>query len=391
MTKNIIILGSTGSIGEATLHVIRKNARDFAVLGLTGYSHVKLLEQQIRFWHPKVVAVASETDKQYLEHRLGNNHPAILTGVPGLCNIASWPGAHMVVSALVGAAGLEPTLAAIKCGYTVALANKEVLVMAGSIVMNQARRYKAKVIPVDSEHSAIWQCLKGEEPRNIVRIILTASGGPFRNLTANQLHSVGAKKALNHPTWDMGKKVTIDSATLINKGFEVIEAHHLFNLPLDKIEVVIHPESIVHSLVEFTDGSVLAQLSEPDMRLPIQYALTYPERKPSCVRQLRLTDIAKLTFQRPDYRRFPCLGYAYKAAKIGGTMPAILSAADEVVVEYFLARKLSFVDMSKIILKIMKKHVVITNPTLENIYEASEWARSEAENIIENRKKRNLC
>lgn len=381
MVKNIVILGSTGSIGKGTLDVIKKNSAEFSVLGLTGYSNLSLLEQQVRQWNPKVIAVPSEAEKQHIKKRIKSKLLTILVGREGLCRIASWPGTDVVVSALVGAAGLEPTLAAIHARHNIALANKEVLVMAGSIIMEEARRYKVTIFPIDSEHSAIWQCLKNENVNHIARIILTASGGPFREFSHGQLQKVDRKKTLEHPTWKMGKKVTVDSATLMNKGFEVIEAHHLFNVPLAKIDVVIHPESIIHSFVEFVDGSILAQLSGQDMRLPIQYALTYPDRKPSCLQSISLPDIARLTFQKPDLHRFPCLSYAYKAAKIGGTMPAVLSAADEIVVENFLQDKVSYVQIAKILDQVMKKHKVITDPTLGTIFSAASWAKARARDL----------
>lgn len=383
--KNIVILGSTGSIGVNTLKVIDNFSKDFRVIGLTGYNNLKLLEKQIKKYRPKVVVAGKYSDTDYLRSKFKKDRLTVLAGPEGLKKIASWPKTELVVSALVGALGLEPTQEAILAGRDIALANKEVLVMAGSLMMKSARQKKISVLPLDSEHSAIWQCLKSESSRNISRIILTASGGPFWRLTKDQLRKVNPANALRHPTWNMGKKVTIDSATLMNKGFEVIEAHHLFGVPLEKIEVVIHPESVVHSMVEFCDGSTIAQMATADMRLPIQYALCYSQRRPNrFIQGLDFAKNNKFTFVQPDWEKFPCLRYGYQAAQIGGTMPAVMSAADEVAVQGFLDGAISFPEISQLIKVMMKKHTFVRNPALADIIEAAEWARQQAQQLINN-------
>ncbi|MDD5491285.1 MAG: 1-deoxy-D-xylulose-5-phosphate reductoisomerase [bacterium] len=379
--KKLVILGSTGSIGVNTLAVVSACRKSFQVVGLTGNTNLALLEKQIQRYHPEVVVVGNAADAAYLKMKCRKTLK-ILQGPEGLRVVAAWPGADMVVSSLVGSHGLEPTLAAIEKGHDIALANKEVLVMAGSLVMAKARGKKVKILPVDSEHSAIWQCLKNESIKHVSRVILTASGGPFWQLSRQELDQVDVSRTLAHPTWNMGRKVTIDSATLMNKGFEVIEAHHLFGIGLDKIHVVIHPESIVHSMVEFTDGSVIAQLATTDMKLPIQYALCYPDRIPNNLPRLDLAKIGKLTFYEPDFARFPCLSYAYQAVKIGGTMPAVMSTADEVAVQSFLDKKIGFSQISKVIAKVMQKHEVTSKPDIKNVLSAADWARTEARKYI---------
>ncbi len=379
--KKLVILGSTGSIGVSALEVAAASPARFRVVGLTGNNNLDLLEKQIQRFHPEVVVVSTLEAAARLKKKYRQT-VRIMHGPAGLLSAATWPGVDLVVSSLVGALGLEPTLAAIDKGRDIALANKEVLVMAGSIVMNEAARHKVKILPVDSEHSALWQCLKNEPAKNVSRLILTASGGPFWQLSQQELFFVDVTRTLAHPTWNMGRKVTVDSATLMNKGFEVIEAHHLFGLELSKIHIVIHPESIVHSMVEFTDGSVIAQMAIPDMKLPIQYALCYPDRPANDLPKLDLTKIGKLTFTKPEFTRFPCLKYAFQAAKIGGTMPAVMSAADEVAVQSFLDNKIGFIQISKVIDNVMRKHETVPRPALSKIISTADWARAEAKKYI---------
>jgi 1-deoxy-D-xylulose-5-phosphate reductoisomerase len=380
--KNVVILGSTGSIGVNTLKVIDGLRSGFRVVGLTGKTNVGLLSRQIKKYRPEIAITGAAQDAAELSGKFRRQKIRILSGPEGLVKAATWPKADLVVSALVGSFGLEPTLAAIRSGKDIALANKEVLVMAGSLMISAAKRHGVSILPVDSEHSAIWQCLKNEPKRSISRIILTASGGPFWRLSAAELKKVTLDRTLAHPTWNMGKKVTIDSATLMNKGFEVIEAHYLFGLPLDRIDVVIHPESIVHSLVEFTDGSVLAQLATADMRLPIQYALCYPERKPNNIARLDLARTGELTFCKPDLDKFPCLQYAYRAAAIGGTMPAVMSASDEIAVQSFLSGGIAFLQISEVIAAVMKRHQPDRKAGIAGILKAAEWARDTAKKLI---------
>ncbi|MBI5554963.1 MAG: 1-deoxy-D-xylulose-5-phosphate reductoisomerase [Elusimicrobia bacterium] len=374
--KNIVILGSTGSIGVNVLKVVASCKDRFRVTGLTGNTKISLLENQIKRYHPAVVVAGNTGAADQIRKKI-KPKIKVLSGPEGLITAATWPGTDIVVSSLVGALGLEPTLAAIDQGSDIALANKEILVMAGAVVMARARRRKVKILPVDSEHSAIWQCLKNEPAKSVSRIILTASGGPFWKLSRQELAKVDVSRTLAHPTWNMGRKVTVDSATLMNKGFEIIEAHHLFGIELSKIQVLIHPESIIHSLVEFSDGSVIAQLAAADMKLPIQYALCHPERIPNKLARLDLARIGKLNFYKPEFEKFPCLQYAYQAARLGGTMPAVMSAADEVAVELFLAHKINFKDIPAALALVMKKHKPKKDPKLEDILAAADWSRLE--------------
>ena len=382
--KKITILGSTGSIGLSALDVIGKNPRRFQVVALAAGQNVKLLKNQIETFKPKIVSVSTKENALKLRQALIlNNKIKILYGKEGLNEIAAFPLADIVVSAISGAAGLMPTLAAIEAGKDIALANKETMVMAGEIVNRRAKLKKVKILPVDSEHSAIFQCLQGEKIENLKRIILTASGGPFLNFKANQLKQVKLSQALKHPRWKMGKKITIDSATLMNKGLEVIEAKWLFNLDVEKIEVLIHPQSIVHSMIELIDGSVLAQMGIPDMRIPITYALTYPERIINDLSSLNLLKTEKLEFSKPDIKKFPCLRVAYEAGLCGGTAPAVLNASNEIAVAAFLDQKIKFVDLPGIIDKILNAHVCVINPSLEDIVHADSWARIKTTKIIE--------
>lgn len=364
--KKLIILGSTGSIGRQTLDVVRSLKEEFEIIGLTGYNNVSLLSKQIKEFRPKVVAVKDEEKARKLRENL-DEPIEVLTGKEGLKEIVKYE-ADMVVVAVEGIAGLIPTVEAIKLGKNIALANKEVLVTAGEIVMGLVKEKKIEFLPVDSEHSAILQCLKGNNKKEVSNLILTASGGPFRGKKKKDLVNVTVEEALKHPNWKMGKKITIDSATLMNKGFEVIEARWLFDMPLDKIKVVIHPQSIIHSMVEYIDGSVIAQLSVPDMRIAIQYALNYPDRKyVEGVKFLDFYALGQLTFEEPDFETFKCLSLAYHAAECGGTMTAVLNAADEVAVSLFLQNKINFLEIAEIIEEALENHKNIQNPTLDDI------------------------
>lgn len=374
-------MGSTGSIGSQTVEVVNKYPKLFQVVGLAANSRFDLLATQIQKFKPKMVCTGQEI----------TGYPAIdnpkasfklVRGPQGLKQLTSLPGADMVVNALVGSAGLDPTLAAIAAGHDVALANKETLVAGGQLVMQAVKRKKVRLLPIDSEHAALHQCLEGRDPATVKNLILTASGGPFRSHPPKQLHSVKAYHALNHPTWSMGQKVTIDSATLMNKGLEMIEAHHLFGIPPERIKVVIHPESIIHSMVEFCDGSIIAQLSTPDMRLPIQYALTYPARLPSLVKDCRLDELGQLTFHKPDKMTFKCLDLAYRAIERNGILPAVMNAANEVAVEYFLNGRLGFMEIPAVIEKSMDKFPAGGKISLEKILAADSRARGAAEQII---------
>lgn len=372
--KKIAILGSTGSIGTQTLDVVR-NDDGYKVVALSANKNIDLLEKQAIEFRPEVVTVVDKSMANILKKRLKQYNIEVLSGIEGLNNIASESTADMVLTAVVGMVGLKPTLSAIKAKKTIALANKETLVTAGKIVMDEAEQNAVDIIPVDSEHSAIFQCLKGGSKEEIKRLILTASGGPFRGKDEKYLKKVNVKDALNHPNWSMGKKITIDSATLMNKGLEVIEARWLFDVKLDKIDVTVHPQSIVHSMVEYIDGSVIAQMGVSDMRIPIQYALTYPKRKKNSLDSLDFVSIGNLNFERPDTKTFRCLSLAMEALKIGGTMPSVLNASNEVVVQWFLDGKIGFMEIPKFIEDIMEKHNNILDPTIEDILESDRWAR----------------
>jgi 1-deoxy-D-xylulose-5-phosphate reductoisomerase len=380
--KSIALLGSTGSIGTQVLDVARNLKGGVCVKSLSAHSNITLVKEQIKEFRPELVSVWEETSAQELKKWCVKNHLKVnvLHGREGLISVAVYKPVTLVISAVVGAAGLVPLLKAIDAGKNIALANKEALVAAGDIVMKRALQKGVDVLPVDSEHSAIFQCLGKCSRNSINKLILTASGGPFYR-SKKEPASITVAEALAHPTWIMGKKITIDSATLMNKGLEAIEAHHLFGVPMDKIEIVIHPQSIVHSLVEFLDGSILAQLSNPDMRLPIQYALTYPERAKSPVKQLDLSK-RPLEFFKPEFKKFPCLQLALKAAGIGGTMPAAMNAANETAVNAFLTEKIGFADIPKVISKVMASHKVKSNPVLKDILAADSEARELAEKII---------
>ena len=384
--KRLAILGSTGSIGSQTIEVVRRHRGMFRVAGLAANSRLDLLARQLAEFRPRLVCVGPGQAQGPIARTAKRYRAKLVEGGNGLAGLAGMPNADMVVNALVGAAGLEPTLAAIKAGHDVALANKETLVAGGQVVMAAARRRRTAVIPIDSEHVALHQCLDGRDPATVRRLILTASGGPFRRQRRHQLRRVTARHALRHPTWRMGPKVTVDSASLMNKGLEVIEAHHLFGIPVERIEVVIHPESIIHSMVEFIDGSVLAQLSVPDMRLPIQYALTYPRRLPSLVKPISFGDLGKLTFHRPDTATFRCLKLAYLASEVGGTMPAVMNAANEVAVHAFIEGRISFLRIPEIIVRTMGAVPRAEAATAVAILQADAMARAEAVNLIEHLK-----
>jgi 1-deoxy-D-xylulose-5-phosphate reductoisomerase len=364
--KRVTILGSTGSIGRQTLDVIRENRESFSVAALGCGSNIDLLERQISEFDVKTVAVFDEMKAMELRARVNVD---VLSGLNGIVEAAKVDSADVVLNALVGSIGIRPTMAALEAGKNVALANKETLVSAGIPVMEAANRFGAMIFPVDSEHSAIFQCLNGENAKSVRRLILTCSGGSFRNHSREELRRVSAEDALRHPSWSMGGKITVDSATLMNKGFEVIEAKMLFGVDYDGIEVVIHPQSIIHSLVEFADYSVLAQLSLPDMRIPIQYALTYPERMEGCSRPLDLAALGELTFYSPDAERFPCIKYAIEAGRAGGSMPCVLNAANEVAVRAFLAGRIGFMEIPDIIRRKLDAHVPIANPDIDGLIE----------------------
>jgi 1-deoxy-D-xylulose-5-phosphate reductoisomerase len=377
--KNICILGSTGSIGQNSLEVIANFPDRFHAAYLTTNKNIKILRQQIERFQPRGVAVLDDHSASFLK-QLNNGSLQVFTGENGLCTIVTRDDVDIVISSLVGFAGLKPTIEAIKRGKTVALANKETLVVAGEIIMRLVKEYHAALIPVDSEHSAILQCLVGEKSENISRLILTASGGPFLNLDKKDFDAVTVDAALNHPKWKMGNKITIDSATLMNKGLEVIEAHWLFNLPPEKIEVLIHPQSLIHSMVEFVDGSIKAQIGIPDMKIPIQYALTYPERAPSNFHRVNFIDLKEMTFFKPDIEKFECLGLAYEALRRGGTAPTILNAANEIAVELFLLKKIKFSQIPVMIRQAMEELTIKMSPSLPDILEADKKTRDYLQN-----------
>ncbi len=358
-SKGIAILGSTGSIGCNTLRVVESLGEQFRVVALGAGCNVEKLAEQIRRHEPHVVSVESESYARELAELLRARRtkaPAIRVGEAGLIEVATSAEVEIVVSAIVGAIGLVPTLAALKKGKRVALANKETLVMAGELVTQVARESGAELLPIDSEHNAIHQCLRGEKREEVRRLVLTASGGPFRSKTPREMEEATVEDAMQHPTWTMGAKITIDSATLMNKGLEVIEAHWLFGFKGEEIDVVVHPESVVHSMIELVDGSIIAQMGVTDMRHAIQYALTYPERQPSTIPPLDLARLSVLNFEAPDRKRFPCLDLAYKALRAGGTLPACLNAANEVAVEAFLENRLRLTDIPRVVDRVMREH-----------------------------------
>ena len=378
--KQVAILGSTGSIGCNTLRVIEAFNTEFGVAALGAGSQVELLAEQIEQFRPRVVSVSDEAAADKLRHELKKRsvvaQPKIFIGVDGLSEVATVEGAEIVIGAVVGALGLLPTYRALELGRRVALANKETLVVAGELMTQAAERSGAELLPVDSEHNALHQCLRGEKRHELKRLILTASGGPFRNASREEIEQATIAQALNHPTWRMGAKITIDSATLMNKGLEVIEAHWLFNCSADEIDIVVHPQSVVHSMIELVDGSIIAQLGVTDMRHAIQYALTYPDRMTSQLPPLDLATLSKLEFFPPDSEKFPCLKLAYRALRTGGTMPAVLNAANEVAVAAFLAEKISFGDIPRLIQSACDAHQVEPALSLNVVLSADQWARN---------------
>nr|WP_317356931.1 1-deoxy-D-xylulose-5-phosphate reductoisomerase [uncultured Tyzzerella sp.] len=381
MNKNIVILGATGSIGTQALEVV-ENLKNINIVGLSTNTNIDILEKQIRKYNPMYVCVTNIEKANILKENIKDTKTQILTGEEGLIKLATLDNVDTILNSLVGNVGLLPTIYGIRAKKHIALANKETLVSAGELVMKEAKKYNVNIYPIDSEHSAIFQCLQGNKYDEIEKIILTASGGPFRDHTS--LENVTLKEALNHPNWSMGKKITIDSATLMNKGLEVIEAKWLFNIDVDKIEVIIHPQSIIHSMVEYKDSAIMAQLGTPDMKVPIQYALAYPNRIKNDFEKLDLLKYNNLTFKKPDYELFPCLKYAFDAIKIGGTMPCVLNASNEIAVEYFLKEKIKFTDIPKIVYKTMEEHKNKNklNYSLEDVLQADKFARDFAKNLI---------
>lgn len=380
--KRLAILGSTGVIGVKTLEIAAAYPERFQVVALTGGRNLDLLHAQIEEFRPALVALPCAEDAALLAARLSGSSPEILHGTAGLVACAANSDADMVVSAIVGAAGLEPTLAAIEAGRDVALANKETLVIAGQLMTDALARCRSRLLPIDSEHSAIFQSLQGHRKADVRRLILTASGGPFRNRPLHELVTVSPADALAHPNWSMGRKITIDSATMMNKGLEVIEACWLFDLPIERIAVLIHPESIVHSMVEYVDGAVMAQLGIPEMKTPIAYALAYPERMPLDLPPLDLCRLGGLHFEEPDLQRFPCLHLAFLALQTGGTAPAVLNAANEEAVAAFLEGRLGFMEIARIIAATLDKHSVEPANRLDTILAADDWARRHARGLI---------
>jgi len=377
--KRLAILGSTGSIGRSALAVVDAHPSRLQVATLAAGDNAALLAEQIERYRPAVAAMATAAGLDRLRSTMGSAaSPEVLSGSEGLVAVATHPDVDIVICASAGTAGLEAVLAAIDAGKTIALANKEVLVMAGELVTEAARRRGVSILPVDSEHNAIHQCLHGRNLHEVRRLILTASGGPFRELTPHDLERVGPEAALRHPTWQMGRKITIDSATLMNKGLEVIEAHWLFGVDADRIDVLIHPQSIVHSMVELNDGSVIAQLGVTDMRLPIQYACSYPDRWDASLPTLDLARAGRLDFHEPAHDRFPCLALAYRALRTGGTLPVVLNAANEVAVEVFLDGKLGFTAIPRVIEKTMNTHEIERVATIDTVRRVDRWARQQA-------------
>ncbi len=382
MKKQIAILGSTGSIGTQALDVVRRNPDKFEVYAICANRSIDLLIQQAVEFMPEMVCIADDTYYPQLKEALADLPIKTFAGADAIAEMVTMPSIDIVLAAMVGYAGLRPTMEAIRAGKTIALANKETLVVAGELICDLARKHRTPLLPVDSEHSAIFQCLVGEGNNEIEKILLTASGGPFRTKQRSELLHVTAADALRHPNWDMGAKITIDSATMMNKGFEVIEAKWLFDVPVEKIQVLVHPQSIVHSAVQFADGSVKAQLGMPDMRLPIQYALTFPERTDSTFPRLDLLQMSNLTFEAPDLGKFRNLTLAYEAMNRGGNMPCILNAANEVVVHAFLQNKCGFLEMSDIIETVMAKATFIQKPTYEDYVQTDCHARQLAQSLL---------
>lgn len=381
MIKQIAILGSTGSIGVSTLEIVASHPDKFRVVALSAGKNLELCARQVRQFRPKLVAMADQNDIPRLRELLSGQDVEITGGLEGLCAVATADGVQMVVAAIVGAAGLVPTAAAIRAGKDLALANKETLVTAGHLFMELVATHQVKLYPVDSEHSAVFQSITGHRNQDITKIILTASGGPFRETPLEKLKNVTVQDALNHPNWSMGRKITIDSATMMNKGLEVIEARWLFDAPAEKISVNIHPQSIIHSMVEYVDGCVIAQLGMPDMKAPIAYALSYPARVSSGIKPLDLTELSGLTFFKPDLERFPCLGLAYRALGEGESMPAVMNAANEIAVEAFLEGRISFLQIARVIEQTMDRHQAHRLASIDEVLAADQWGREAARAI----------
>ena len=381
--KRLAVLGSTGSIGVNTLDIAGRFENEFKVVALSAGTNIQLLREQIERFEPKVVSVLNEALAEALKREISRQQTEVLYGVEGLIQISTLPEVDLVVSALVGAAGLIPTISAIKARKPIALANKESLVMAGKIIVEEARKNGVTILPIDSEHSAIFQAMTGRSKDEVKRIILTASGGPFLNLPYEKMKEVTSEEALRHPTWDMGRKVSIDSASLMNKGLEVIEARWLFSIPMEQIVVQIHPQSVVHSMVEYIDGSIVAQMGITDMRIPISYALSYPKRLRLDLPSLDLFHVDGLTFLPPDMERFPCLRLAYRSMEVGETMPAVLNAANEVAVNSFLEATIGFTDIPEVVETVMEAHEVKSLTTLDDALRADQWARERTKKLIE--------
>ncbi|WP_166157182.1 MULTISPECIES: 1-deoxy-D-xylulose-5-phosphate reductoisomerase [unclassified Neochlamydia] len=374
--KNLSILGSTGSIGLNTLKVARHLKDKFRIVALAAKSNIDLLEQQALEFHPELVCVYDEKMAMELKRKLP--HVEVVTGLEGLQAVATHGKAEMVISAMTGTRGLAPTVAAIQAGKNVGLANKESLVSGGELIMSLIKKNGVHLLPIDSEHSALFQCLNGEDPKKIYRMILTASGGPFRAWSSEQLAQISVEQALAHPTWNMGPKVTIDCSTLMNKGLEAIEAHWLFSIPMEQIEVVIHPQSLIHSMIEFTDGSIMAQMGEPNMIVPIQYAMTYPERHVGMLAKFDFTRIHEFQFYPPDFKKFRCLSLAFEAIRQGGSLPCYMNAANETLVSRFLNKEIGWQDISNKLEKMMSAHPLSKVNTLEDVLAIDEIAREEA-------------
>ncbi|MCG3149407.1 MAG: 1-deoxy-D-xylulose 5-phosphate reductoisomerase [Verrucomicrobiae bacterium] len=377
--KNVVLLGTTGSIGVSTQKVAADLPERVRIVGMASRESVDGMEKAVRQFQPLKVAMTNREKARELEAKIKQ---PVLAGERGLVELATMPEADIVLIAIVGTAGLEPALAAIRAGKDIAVASKEILVMAGELVMSEAKKHRVKVLPVDSEHSAIFQCLEGREPATVKRLILTASGGPFRQTPREEFKKITLAQALKHPSWNMGQKITIDSATLFNKGLEMIEARWLFDVEIDRVDVVVHPQSVVHSMVEFVDGSILAQLSVPDMRYPIQYALTWPGRVPNSMPPTDFAKIGTLTFEEPDPVKFPSLRLAHTAGRTGGTMPAVFNAANEVAVARFVAGQIQFLQIFETVERTMNAHRPVAHPTLDAILDADLWARKEAERAV---------
>ncbi len=381
--KNVVVLGSTGSVGTQALEVVRSMPERFRVVALSGHSRWQLLAQQAQEFRPQAAAVGDQEAAGFLAQALNGRDVEVLCGPEGLRRLASWEGADIVLSAVSGAAGLPAAIAALETGKTLALANKEAVVMCGARLVRLAAESGGVILPVDSEHSAIFQLLRGVEPREVERIILTASGGPFYGRSRDELDRVSPQEALRHPTWRMGTKITIDSATLMNKALEIIEARWLFGLPPERISVLIHPQSVIHCMVELVDGALLAHMGAPDMRLPIQYALSYPDRLPAAASRLDLGRLSKLELSEPDHEAFPALALGYRVAEAGGTSGAVLSAANEEAVEAFLAGRLRFTDIVRLVEMVLDRHDVEADPTFEAAMAADRWSREEAHRCLD--------